>query len=252
MANATPMTCRYKFQVEWYQTLSKACYDCPYTSSDCFRPDCISGDGSRRSVSVVNRQMAGPAVEVCVGDEVVVDVTNGMITDGTTIHWHGQHMNEFPYMDGVPFVTQCPIQPGGTFRYTFKAMQSGTHFWHSHIGMQRADGLYGPLIVRTPKEVDRQGELFDYDLSEHTVTVIDWGQVMGLDKFLAHHHNIGDNKPTTILVNGMGRFEKFDPKRNEVIYTPTARFSVKEVSRMLKQREIGEFVQFLRKIYRFL
>lgn len=59
-----PMLCHYNFVVEWYQTLSKACYDCPYTADDCNRPHCIVGDGRKRPILVVNRQMPGPSIEV--------------------------------------------------------------------------------------------------------------------------------------------------------------------------------------------
>lgn len=33
-----------------------------------------------------------------------------------TIHWHGILQRGTQYYDGVPFVTQCPIQQGNTFR----------------------------------------------------------------------------------------------------------------------------------------
>jgi FtsP/CotA-like multicopper oxidase with cupredoxin domain len=39
-------------------------------------------------------------------------------------------------MDGVPMVTQCSILEGDTFRYDFTAKNEGTHYWHSHDGMQ--------------------------------------------------------------------------------------------------------------------
>lgn len=59
------MQCRYRFEVEWYYTMSKACYDCPVNFEDCYRPECIIADGQPRSVVVVNRQLPGPAIEVC-------------------------------------------------------------------------------------------------------------------------------------------------------------------------------------------
>jgi hypothetical protein len=59
-----PMTCRYTFLLEWYHTLNKACYDCPYKEEDCYREDCIAADGNKRSIVVVNRKMPGPSVEV--------------------------------------------------------------------------------------------------------------------------------------------------------------------------------------------
>lgn len=64
----------------------------------------------------------------------MVHVTNGLISEETTVHWHGQHQRWTPYMDGVGFVTQCPILPGNTFTYRFWATQKGTHLWHSHTG----------------------------------------------------------------------------------------------------------------------
>ncbi|KAK5650033.1 hypothetical protein RI129_001062 [Pyrocoelia pectoralis] len=224
--DGAPMVCKYKFKLEWYQTLSKACFNCPYNEEDCLKPHCIPGDGNKRPVLVINRQMPGPSIEVCLGDEIVVDVENDLLGESTTIHWHGYHHRDTPYMDGVPFVTQCPIQHGTTFRYNFMATQPGTHFWHSHTGFQRADGAYGAFIVRTIEEDDPHSSLYDYDLSSHTIVILDWGPGIGTAKFVAHHHSNGDNKADTLLVNGLGRFKEFNNSTNDTIYTPTARFIV--------------------------
>lgn len=40
---STQMTCGYNFTLEYFWLLSKACYDCPKTQSDCSRYDCIPG-----------------------------------------------------------------------------------------------------------------------------------------------------------------------------------------------------------------
>ncbi|KAH1012700.1 iron transport multicopper oxidase fetC isoform X1 [Dendroctonus ponderosae] len=223
-----PMTCHYNFEVENYYTLSKACHDCSRNQSDCFRVDCVPGDGHERGVVTVNRKIPGPAIEVCQDDEIVVDVKNLLMSEGTTIHWHGQHMRDTPYMDGVPYVTQCPILPRTTFRYSFKAAQAGTHFWHSHLGVQRADGCYGPLIVRVPEELNPHNTLYDFDLSAHTITLIDWENKTSMEKFLDHHHSDGNNKPLTLLVNGMGRNRMFPDETNDTLHTPLARFSVEQ------------------------
>lgn len=58
------MICYYHFSMEWYQTMSKACYNCPYNKSDCSRKDCIPADGMNRALNVINRKMPGPSVEV--------------------------------------------------------------------------------------------------------------------------------------------------------------------------------------------
>ncbi|KAH8293300.1 hypothetical protein KR018_012343, partial [Drosophila ironensis] len=205
-AGAEPMTCHYTFVVEWYQTFSKACYDCPRNLTDCSRPHCVLGDGLERSITVVNRMMPGPAIEVCEGDQIVVDVKNHLLGESTSIHWHGLHQKKTPYMDGVPHITQCPISPHATFRYSFPADLSGTHFWHSHTGMQRGDGVFGAMIIRKPKSAEPHGGLYDFDLSEHVMVVQDWIHEPGVSIFSYHHHSRGDNKPHNLLINGRGRY----------------------------------------------
>lgn len=64
----------------------------------------------------------------------MVDVENQMQGTSSTIHWHGLHQYETPFMDGVPFITQCPIPFSTEFRYAFKATEPGTQFYHSHSG----------------------------------------------------------------------------------------------------------------------
>lgn len=186
--------------------MSKACYGCPFNETDCFRPHCIAADGFRRSLLVINRMMPGPAIEVCQGDQIIVDVRNRLMSDSTTIHWHGLHMRKAPYMDGVPHIAQCPITPGHTFRYTFEAENAGTHFWHSHIGMQRGDGAFGALIVREPRSEDPHSSLFDYDQSDHLMIIQDWTHLPSTSVFTAHHHGRADNKPPNILINGKGKY----------------------------------------------
>lgn len=73
--------------------------------------------------------------QVCEGDKVVIDVFNAMEGMELTIHWHGVWQRGTQYSDGVPFVTQCPILNGNTFRYQWEAGNSGTHFWHAHTGI---------------------------------------------------------------------------------------------------------------------
>ena len=67
--------------------------------------------------------------------------------EGTTIHWHGMVQPGTPYMDGVDMVGQCSTPPGFEFRYTFTATPSGTHWYHSHTGVQYGNGLRGVMVV---------------------------------------------------------------------------------------------------------
>lgn len=95
-------------------------------------------------------------------------------------------------------------------------------------GFQRSDGTFGAFTVRTPEELDPHYNLYDYDLSEHSAIILDWGGTNGLSKFLPHHHSNGDNKPSSILVNGLGRFEEFNSE-NSTLFIPSARFVVEQV-----------------------
>ncbi|XP_011645340.1 laccase-1-like isoform X2 [Pogonomyrmex barbatus] len=224
-----PLDCYYTFKLESYYTMSKACYDCPFNITDCFRPHCIPADGMKRSLMVVNRQMPGPSIEVCQGDKIIVDMINLLHTESTTMHWHGQHHFATPYMDGVPHVSQCPILPGATFRYKYIATEAGTHFWHSHIGFQRGDGVFGPLIVRVPPKVDWHKDLYDYD--DHTLVIADWAHELGLTKFLAHYHSDGHNKAPNLLINGLGRFIAIKDENETLADMPITTFTVKPDSR---------------------
>ena len=50
--------------MEAYHTLSKACFDCPFNQTDCFRPHCVPADGFEKSILTVNRMLPGPAIQV--------------------------------------------------------------------------------------------------------------------------------------------------------------------------------------------
>ncbi len=78
-----------------------------------------------------------------------VEVVN-QLTVPTSIHWHGLVLPNL--MDGVPFVTQNPIPPGGSFRYDFPLKQSGTYWMHSHYGLQEQLFNSAPMIIWTPEE----------------------------------------------------------------------------------------------------
>ena len=84
----------------------------------------------------------------------------------TSIHWHGLVLPNL--MDGVPFVTQNPIPPGGSFRYNFPLKQSGTYWMHSHYGLQEQLFNSAPMIIWTPEErakADRQVVVMFSDFS---------------------------------------------------------------------------------------
>ena len=144
---------------------------CMEKSKLCTGPITVDGR-TYKAVIAVNKQFPGPTLIVREGQIVAVDVHNNLSTKGISIHWHGQHQIKTNFMDGVGLVTQCPIQPGSSFRYIFRANPSGTFWYHSHMGSQRAYGLFGALIV---KEMNLHYPIaFRDDPASHTMTLMDW------------------------------------------------------------------------------
>jgi FtsP/CotA-like multicopper oxidase with cupredoxin domain len=109
--------------------------------------DVLVIDGTYRPVTAVNGRVPGPTIEVYEGDTVVVHLTNRLDNEATTIHFHGMYQRGTPWMDGVSQITQCAVLPGESFTYRFIAEPAGTHFWHSHHGVQRPAGIFGALVV---------------------------------------------------------------------------------------------------------
>ena len=120
------------------------------------------------------------------------------------------------------FLNSCQL-----FIKRFKASNSGTHFWHTHSGLQRADGAFGPLIVRKYEDKNPYLSKYDYDLQEHIIILNDWVNETTVSKFTNYHHNEGNNKPTSILINGKGSALKFTDKNGNIHETPRAQFNVK-------------------------
>ena len=111
----------------------------------------------------------GPVLRARAGDLLQVEVDN-QLDQETSVHWHGIALRND--MDGVPGLTQDPIPPGARFTYDFTVPLAGTHWYHSHSGLQLDRGLYGPLIIDDPADPG------DYD-HEWIVVLDDW--VDGID-----------------------------------------------------------------------
>ena len=106
-----------------------------------------------------NKTWPGPRLEVVEGDRVRVHFKNNL-DETTGIHFHGQHLPN--PMDGVPHITQDPIQPGETFTYEFTAKPAGSHMYHSHHNAtdQVGRGLLGAFIVQPKDPALRYDALF--------------------------------------------------------------------------------------------
>ena len=67
-------------------------------------------------------------------------------------------------------ISQCPVDANQEFTYVMRAENSGTHWYHSHYGMQRADGLHGAFIIL------EEGEDAE-EMSWITMILTDWWKV---------------------------------------------------------------------------
>ncbi|ORY05490.1 extracellular dihydrogeodin oxidase/laccase-like protein [Clohesyomyces aquaticus] len=125
-------------------------------------------DGVNSSMILVNGAFPGPTLEANIGDKFIIHVNN-QISDpeGTALHWHGFYQKDTPWMDGVPSVTMCPIAPGHSFTYEFKADRVGISWWHSHYSAQTAGGLFGAMIVHGPLPYDFDIDIGPILLSDH-------------------------------------------------------------------------------------
>jgi FtsP/CotA-like multicopper oxidase with cupredoxin domain len=106
----------------------------------------------------------GPLLRARAGDLMRVQVNNHLPAT-TSVHWHGIALRND--MDGVPGVTQSPINAGASFTYDFTVPDPGTYFYHPHSGVQLDRGLYGALLV------DEVADPGGYDV-EWTVVLDDW------------------------------------------------------------------------------
>ena len=91
-----------------------------------------------------NGSCPGPTMQINQGDRVRIHFENAL-PESTSMHWHGL---EVPIdQDGVPWISQKPVPPGGLFTYEFTVHQEGTFFYDAHSAMQEMIGLLGAIVV---------------------------------------------------------------------------------------------------------
>ena len=201
----------------------------------------VVGDGyeGQRLVVVANGSLPGPDIIVYEGQRLIIHVKNKLHSEGVTIHWHGLPQHGSPYMDGVAFVTQCPINPESSFKYDFIAEPKGSYWYHSHIGSQRTKGLLGALIIR---------ERENNPLEEHIMQVQGWNHEYDADLGFQHmmfgiYKNRTKHAPSQSLdgsffslfdlhsglINGKGRYK--DPATNTYNEAPLTEYNVEQGKR---------------------
>jgi len=157
----------------------------------------VGAPHAETDVWAYNGTVPGALVRVRRGAKLRIELEN-QISDVTTIHWHGVRVPNA--MDGVPHLTQPPVERGKSFIYEFVAEDAGTFWYHPHWQSfeQVERGLYGALIVDEdePPKVDRDllWVLDDWKLTSEAKLVEDFGNFFEV----SHAGRIGN----TVTING--------------------------------------------------
>ncbi len=105
-----------------------------------------------------------PGLEMIFGERFAFELKNDL-TEETAIHWHG--LTPPTAQDGVPQLSGIALKAGEARIYDFENNKAGTHWMHSHLGLQEQSLLAAPLIVReTAQPV--------FDEQEHVVMLHDF------------------------------------------------------------------------------
>lgn len=150
---------------------------------------------------VFNGSYPGPWLEACWGDWLEVTVTNNLRYNGTSIHWHGLRQWGTPHHDGVNGITQCPIAPGDSFTYKFRATQYGSSWYHSHYSLQYGDGLLGPLTIYGPSTAN-----YDSEEAFKPIIMDDWNHRSVFEDWPEMLASESAPNMTNILLNGIGQY----------------------------------------------
>ena len=114
------------------------------------RDTIVNFTGKPKRAIAVNGQIPMPTLTFTEGDIAEIYVHNEL-NEETSMHWHGLMLpNKY---DGVPNLTQMPIKSKTTHLYKFPIIQHGTHWYHSHTGLQEQIGMYGSFIMLKKGEV---------------------------------------------------------------------------------------------------
>ncbi|KAH8648702.1 multicopper oxidase [Xylariales sp. PMI_506] len=160
----------------------------------------VAPDGVSRPGIAVNGSIPGPTLFADWGDTVVVHVSNSITTskNGTSIHFHGVRQNYTNPQDGVASITQCPTAPGESMTYTWRAVQYGTSWYHSHFSLQAWEGVFGGIVINGPATAD-----YDEDLG--VLFLNDWDHST-VDELYTYAETNGPPTLANGLINGTNTY----------------------------------------------
>lgn len=146
-----------------------------------------------------NGMYPGPLVKASRGSTIIVNFTNN-IELPTTVHWHGLRLdNRF---DGIPNITQAPVEAGESFTYEIHFPDTGIYWYHPHMreDIQQDLGLYGNLLVEPLDDsyynpVNREEVIILDDILVDDQGLIAWGEDAATHALMGRFGNV-------MLVNG--------------------------------------------------
>ena len=134
------------------------------------RDTLVNFTGKTKRAIAVNGQIPMPTLTFTQGDTAEIHVYNEL-KEATSLHWHGLILPNKE--DGVPYLTQMPIEPNTTHVYRFPIVQNGTHWYHSHSGLQEQIGMYGSMILNKRQDDPTFRKGID-DLPTIPVVISEW------------------------------------------------------------------------------
>jgi CopA family copper-resistance protein len=133
----------------------------------------VNFTGKSKRAIAVNGQIPMPTLTFTEGDTAEIYVHNEL-NETTSLHWHGLFLPNKE--DGVPNLTQMPIEPHTTHLYSFPIIQHGTHWYHSHSGLQEQIGMYGSFVMNKAPNAPNSRKNID-DLPTIPLILSEWTDV---------------------------------------------------------------------------
>ncbi len=160
-----------------------------------------------------NGQYPGPLLKAPKDATIIVEFNN-KIEFPTTIHWHGVRLdNRF---DGIPGMTQAPVEIGESFTYEVYFRDAGVYWYHPHVleYIQQDLGLYGNMLVDPQEEgyynpVNREEVIILDDILMDSNGLLPWGDHSPTHALMGRFGNV-------MLVNGSTDYT-LDVKKGEVV-----------------------------------
>ncbi|KAH6766011.1 SKU5 similar 3 [Perilla frutescens var. hirtella] len=159
--------------------------------------------GVKQQVIGIDGSFPGPILNVTTNWNVVVNVKNNL-DEPFLLTWNGIQQRKNSWQDGLSG-TNCPIPAGWNWTYQFQVKdQIGSFFYFPSLGLQRAAGGYGGIIVNNREVIPVPFGAPDGDI---TLFISDWytKSHKELRKDLESGKSLG--APDGILFNGLGPYQ---------------------------------------------